>query len=1045
MKYIDIMNKLFLSITSLMFAASFASAQHWQDPYVNEVNRLPMHTAWFAYESYEASMGMQKDSERFLSLNGIWKFNWVCDADCRPEDFYRVDFNDKGWDNMTVPGIWEMKGYGDPVYLNVGYAWRTWFKNDPPHVPVKQNHVGSYRRVIDIPQSWKGQRIIAHFGSVISNMYLYVNGRFVGYSEDSKMEAEFDITDHVKPGKNLIAFQVFRWCDGTYLEDQDYFRLCGVGRDCWLYARDSRYRVEDVRLTPELYDDYRGGKMHVSLSFPKSAKGCEVAIALSDASSKKVASINSIIKGENLKLCMDAGKVDLWSAETPVLYNVRVDLYSPSGTLVETIPFKTGFREVKIEGGQLLVNGKPILIKGVNRHDIDPDHGYQISRERMLQDIRLMKENNINAVRTSHYPNDRYFYELCDEHGLYVVAEANVESHGMGNYDESLAKWPIYELAHLQRNQRNVQRNWNHPSVILWSMGNEAGDGPNFDKCYDWIRAEDPSRPVYFRARYGRNTDIHCPTYRSYKECVDYLESRPAKPFIQSEFAHAMGNSMGGYKEYWDLIRKYPQYQGGFIWDFVDQSLRKKGKSGVDIYGYGGDWNPYDPSDWNFCDNGLLSPDRVPNPHLGEVAYWHQSIWTELVAENEIEIYNENFFRDLSAYHLEWKVLCDGKSVKSGIVENIEVAPLDKTRLTLPYCMSELPSEGELILNISYTLKASESLLEAGHQVACAELMLREHLFTLSEPAMVLADRHNPAGSLNLYDDHKDYIAIRGQNVSIDFSRTTGFMTKYEVAGKAIIAEGSSLRPNFWRAQTDNDFGALSHRKSKLYNQMKIWRSPRFKLKSIKTEADNGLVKIFTVIEMPDAQALLSIDYVINNVGEVDVRYTFDASENAELPIMMRMGMRLDSPAEFDRIKFYGRGPAENYCDRKASTFIGRYQQLVEDQYYPYIRPQESGTHSDLRWWHLSQVSGWGVTVVSDSAFSASALPYSTEALDEGWAKHQTHSPEVVSDGLTHVCIDKHQMGLGCIDSWKTLPKKEYLVPYADYTFRFKLVPTIIL
>lgn len=574
-------------------------------------------------------------------------------------------------------------------------------------------------------------------------------------------------------------------------------------------------------------------------------------------------------------------------------------------------------------------------------------------------------------------------------------------------------------------------------------MGNEAGDGPNFDKCYDWIKNEDPSRPVYFRARYGRNTDVHCPTYRTYAECVEYLENNPAKPFIQSEFAHAMGNSMGGYKEYWDLIRKYPQYQGGFIWDFVDQSLRKKGRHGVDVYGYGGDWNPYDPSDWNFCDNGLLSPDRVPNPHLGEVAYWHQSIWTEMVGENEIEIYNENFFRDLSTYRLDWKILCNGRPVKSGTLENIEAAPQEKTRITLPYVLSELPSDGELMLDVSYNLKDSESLLEAGHQVACAEISLREYVFGLDEPAPVMADRYNPDGMLNLWDDHQDHIAVRGDNVSIDFCRDTGFMTKYEVAGKAVIAEGSSLRPNFWRAQTDNDFGALSYRRSKLYNRMKIWRNPRFRLKSIKAEAEDGLVRVFTQIEMPDAQAMLNIDYIINNAGEVDVRYTFDATEGTDMPIMMRMGMRFDAPAGYDRIEFYGRGPEENYSDRKASAFIGLYRQKVQDQYYPYIRPQESGTHSDLRWWHLSQVSGWGVTVISDSAFSASALPYSVEALDEGWAKHQTHSPEVVADGLTHVCIDKLQMGLGCVDSWKTLPRKEYQVPYADYTFRFRIAPGV--
>lgn len=1034
---------IFLFTSFLLCNVVSAQSDEWQDSFANQVNRLPMHTSYFAYESHEASVQGMNASELFLSLNGTWKFNWVCDADQRPLDFWKTTFNDKGWDNMTVPGIWEVNGYGDPVYLNVGYAWRTWFKNDPPHVPVAQNHVGSYRREIEIPAGWKDKRIVAHFGSVISNMYLWVNGKYVGYSEDSKMEAEFDITQYVKPGKNLVAFQVFRWCDGTYLEDQDYFRLSGVGRDCWLYARDLKKRVEDVRLTPELYDDYKCGRLKVDLVFPKTAKGCDVSVSLTDAAGGMVASAVETVKGETMCLMLDAKDIDTWSAETPVLYDVRVDLMDGSGRLIETLPFRTGFREVKIEGGQMLVNGKPILIKGVNRHDIDPDHGYVVSRERMLQDIRIMKENNINALRTSHYPNDPYIYELCDEHGLYVVGEANVESHGMGNYDESLAKWPIYELAHMERNMRNVQRNWNYPSVILWSMGNEAGDGPNFDKCYDWIKEADPSRPVYFRARYGRNTDIHCPTYRSYAQCVEYLESNPAKPFIQSEFAHAMGNSMGGYKEYWDLIRKYPMYQGGFIWDFVDQSLRKKGHDGGSVYGYGGDWNPYDPSDWNFCDNGLISPDRVPNPHMGEVNYWHQSIWTELAGDNAVRIFNENFFRDLDAYYMEWEILHDGHVVKTGYMHDLDVEPQTDTVLSLAYDLAELPSEGELILNVAYRLKKAEYLLQAGHKVACAELPLRAYVFAYPELAPAMIDKYTADGSISIDDTNVDYVVLRGEHIRVDVSRKSGFITRYEVDGQPVIAEGSDLRPDFWRAQTDNDFGALSHRKSKLYNQMRIWRNPRFILKDITWSGSEGIAVVKTVVEMPEANALLYIDYAVNNAGIIDVTYKFDADEGAEMPIMMRMGMKFSAPSEFDRLKFYGRGPSENYGDRKASTFIGLYDQKVADQYYPYIRPQESGTHSDLRWWHLSLISGWGMTVTSDGAFSASALPYTIESLDEGKAKHQTHSPEVEKSGYTEVCIDKLQMGVGCIDSWKTLPKDEYLIPYSDYTFRFRMTPSV--
>ena len=562
-----------------------AQSNEWQDAGVNAVNRMPMHGSWFAYESPEAAQAGDKTlSERFVTLNGNWKFNWVRNADQRPTDFFRVGYNDKGWNNMPVPGLWELNGYGDPVYLNVGYAWRGWFKNDPPHVPVEQNHVGSYRRTVDIPAAWAGRQIVAHFGSVTSNIYLWVNGRYVGYSEDSKLEAEFDLTPYVKPGRNLIAFQVFRWCDGTYLEDQDFFRLSGVGRDCYLYARDKR-QITDIQVDAAPSADYTAGTVAVKAFFPRQARGCSVELALTDAQGRSVASQQLRVTKDEERCTLDAGKVALWSAETPVLYGLTATLRAPAGEVIEVIPLRIGFRDVKIEGGQLLVNGRPVLIKGANRHEMDPDYGYYVSEGRMLEDIRIMKENNINAVRTCHYPDDARWYSLCDQYGLYVVAEANIESHGMGYGEKTLAKNPLYAKAHLERNERNVQRSINHPSVIIWSLGNEAGDGPNFDACYDWIKAYDPSRPIHHeRAVYSpgsRNTDIICPMYWGYERCEKYLAENPAKPLIQCEYAHAMGNSMGGFREYWELIRREPKYQGGFIWDFVDQSLHKKGHNGV--------------------------------------------------------------------------------------------------------------------------------------------------------------------------------------------------------------------------------------------------------------------------------------------------------------------------------------------------------------------------------------------------------------------------------------------------------------------------------
>ena len=685
-----------------------AQSNEWQDAGVNAVNRMPMHGSWFAYESPEAAQTGDKTlSERFVTLNGNWKFNWVRDADQRPTDFFRVGYNDKGWNDMPVPGLWELNGYGDPVYLNVGYAWRGWFKNDPPHVPVEQNHVGSYRRTVDIPAAWAGRQIVAHFGSVTSNIYLWVNGRYVGYSEDSKLEAEFDLTPYVKPGRNLIAFQVFRWCDGTYLEDQDFFRLSGVGRDCYLYARDKR-QITDIQVDAAPSADYTAGTVAVKAFFPRQARGCSVELALTDAQGRSVASQQLRVTKDEERCTLDAGKVALWSAETPVLYGLTATLRAPAGEVIEVIPLRIGFRDVKIEGGQLLVNGRPVLIKGANRHEMDPDYGYYVSEGRMLEDIRIMKENNINAVRTCHYPDDARWYSLCDQYGLYVVAEANIESHGMGYGEKTLAKNPLYAKAHLERNERNVQRSINHPSVIIWSLGNEAGDGPNFDACYDWIKAYDPSRPIHHeRAVYSpgsRNTDIICPMYWDYERCEKYLAENPAKPLIQCEYAHAMGNSLGGFREYWELIRREPKYQGGFIWDFVDQSLHKKGRNGVTVYGYGGDWNPYDPSDQNFCDNGLIGPDRIPNPHMEEVRYYYQSVWTSWAGDagNTVEVLNENFFRGLENYDLHWEVLCDGTPLRRGVVDGLKAAPQQRVRITLPYDPATLPAAGELLLDVAY-------------------------------------------------------------------------------------------------------------------------------------------------------------------------------------------------------------------------------------------------------------------------------------------------------------------------------------------------------
>ena len=1012
--------------------ATMAQHDEWKNPEINAVNRAPMHTNYFAYSSSEeAAKADKENSSNFMTLNGIWKFNWVKNADARPTDFYRTDYNDKGWGQMKVPGVWEMNGYGDPIYVNVGYAWRSQYKNNPPYVPIENNHVGSYRKEIIIPAEWSGKEIFAHFGSVTSNMYLWVNGKYVGYSEDSKLEAEFNLTKYLKPGKNLIAFQVFRWCDGTYLEDQDFFRYSGVGRNCYLYSRNKKY-IQDIRVTPDLDSNYTNGTLNVALNLNGSGT---VELNLTDPAGKSVATAQ--VNGNGQKsVVMDVSNPEKWTAETPNLYTLTATLKNGSNTL-EVIPVKVGFRKIELKGGQILVNGQPVLFKGADRHEMDPDGGYVVSRERMLQDILRMKQLNINAVRTCHYPDDNLWYDLCDQYGIYVVAEANIESHGMGYGKETLAKNPSYKKAHMERNQRNVQRGYNHPSIIFWSLGNEAGYGPNFEQCYTWIKNEDKTRAVqYEQAGTNEFTDIFCPMYYDYDACKKYSEGNIDKPLIQCEYAHAMGNSQGGFKEYWDLIRKYPKYQGGFIWDFVDQSNHWKNKDGIDIYGYGGDFNKYDASDNNFNDTGLISPDRRPNPHAHEVGYFYQSIWTTPgdLSKGEIKVYNENFFRDLSAYYMEWQLLANGEVMQTGVVQDLNVAPQQTATLKLNLNTEKVCPCKELLLNVTYKLKAAETLMPAGSTVAYDQLTIRPYT------AKALELKNQKASNLDIVvpvikDNDHNYLIVEGENFIIEFNKHNGYLSRYEADGMQLLNPGAQLTPNFWRAPTDNDYGAgLQHRYA-------VWKNPGLKLTSLKQSIENEQAIVQAEYEMKAVKGKLFLTYVINNEGAVKVTQKMEAGKEEKVSDMFRFGMQMQMPENFNEVEYYGRGPVENYADRNHSTLIGKYRQTVAEQFYPYIRPQETGTKTDLRWWRVLNISGNGLQFVGDAPFSASALNYSIESLDDGVQKDQRHSPEVAKAPFTNLCIDKVQMGLGCVNSWGTLPLEKYRVPYQDYEFSFILTP----
>lgn len=1013
----------------------FSQKQEWQNSLQNEVNRAAMHTNYFAYESKNlAQKNNPSESNNFLSMNGKWKFYWVKDADKRPVTFYKPDYEDGGWDMMHVPGNWELNGYGDPIYVNIGYPWKNQISVQPPLVPIVNNHVGSYRRVFDIPQDWNGKQVLAHFGSVTSNMYLWVNGKYVGYSEDSKLEAEFDITKYLVKGKNLIAFQVFRWCDGTYLEDQDFFRLSGVGRDCYLYSRQLQ-KIEDIRITPDLVNEYTDGKLEINATLSKSAGAATVLFELMDKD-VLVASANQKGTGKTIIPVQNPKK---WTAETPYLYTLFTTLKDKTGKTIEVIPQKVGFRKIEIKNSLLLVNGQPILIKGVNRHELDPYTGYVVSKERMIQDIRIMKELNINAVRTCHYPDNNLWYDLCDEYGIYLVAEANLESHGMGYNEKTLAINKDFTLAHLQRNQRNVQRSWNHPSVIIWSLGNEAGMGPNFEACYNWIKNEDSSRPVQYQfAGDGKFSDIFCPMYMGYEESEKYAQNNPQKPFIQCEYAHAMGNSQGGFKEYWDIIRRNSNFQGGFIWDFADQSFRQENKDGIEIYKYAGDFNNYDSEeDKNFCNNGLVSPDRNYNPHAKEVGYFYQSIWTTPVdvTKGVINVYNENFFRDASNYELNWQLLVDGEIIQSGIIYDLNIEPNQKKNLQLNYSLLGIEKEKEILLNVVYKLKLAEQLLPAGFIIASNQLTIEANTTKIPQIETVLVDKYTAATQIVIENTNKKFTTIKGDDFQIDFSTSNGYIEKYQVGNDDFIAPNTALTPNFWRAPTDNDMGAG------LQMVFKAWRNPNFILKNFNARNVNGLVEVKAEYESKEVAAKLYLSYQINNKGAVKVTQKLATDKDAKVAQLFRFGMQLPMPKSFDKIEYYGRGPIENYIDRNSSTFLGIYKQNIKDQFYPYIRPQETGTKTDIRWWKQLNAAGRGLEFIAEAPFSASALHYTIASLDEGDSKKQRHSPEVPQANLTNVCIDKVQMGLGCVNSWGDWPREEYQLKYQDYEFNYVILP----
>lgn len=1013
----------------------------WLDPEVNEVNTMAPRAAFFAYETENLAKADQKArSERYLSLEGKWKFNFSKDHDKAPRDFYSLKYDDSQWTDFPVPGILELNGYGDAIYSNNGYPWRTQFRPEPPFVEERNNYTGSYRKMVTVPADWKGERIYLHVGSATSNLMVWVNGKFVGYSEDSKVSAEFDLTKYLTPGKeNLIAMQVMRWCDGSYLEDQDFWRFTGIAREVYLYARPQAH-IADLFITPDLVNNYQDGTLEVKLN-AVGAKGETVMFSLKDKEGKEVAAQTAKVGGNGeVKVNFNVKNPLKWTAETPNLYTLYTTLMDGK-QVAEVVPQRVGFRKVEIKNAQVLVNGQPVLFKGANRHELDPVTGYVVSMDRMLEDIRVMKELNINAVRTCHYPNDPRWYELCDIYGIYMVAEANIESHGMGYGDKTLAKEPTYEKAHLERNESNIKIYKNHPSIIFWSVGNEAGYGPNFEKAYDLVKAYDPSRPCqYEQAGQNGKTDIFCPMYYDYGGCEWYAKGDNPRPLIQCEYAHAMGNSMGGFKEYWDMVRKYPKYQGGFIWDFVDQGLRVKNKQGKTIYAYGGDFGRYPTSDHNFNCNGIINPDRKPNPHANEVRYYYQNIWATAkdLKAGEVEVYNENFFKSLGDVELQWTLESEGKVLANGR-SALDIPAQQKRVVKLDGYSLPADVKGEVVLNLDFVLKKAEPMLDAGYAVAREQFVVNPYTFPTMESVLAVTSGKYDTRKVEK-EEKVAWVTLSAGNTSVTFNHWNGWIDYLDVDGKPMLEEGYAITPDFWRAPTDNDYGAGTQRK------LHAWKNPEMKMKSFKVVENEGKAEkgVEVVYDMPSVEATLTMTYTLTPAGELVVNEAMTVNKDAKhKPELMRYGMQLVMPKAYNMLTYYGKGPGENYIDRNNGDRLGVYDAKVADQYWGYVRPQESGNKTEVRYWQVKDENGKGLEFYSFAPMECSTLNYLASDLDDGWDKnaHQSHSGDLTPRDFSVVKLAARQRGLACVNSWGAIPLEQYRMPYQDYSFTYVIRP----
>ncbi|MBN1766581.1 MAG: DUF4981 domain-containing protein [Sedimentisphaerales bacterium] len=1028
---------LFLLLVTPVYATE--SVNDWENPEMIGRNKEPAHCtlAPFADEA-GAMIGSLSATPYYQSLNGSWKFHWVARPAERPADFYQVEYDDSSWAEIPVPGNWQMYGYGVPIYVNIRYPFEP---ANPPLIPHDNNPVGSYRTTFKTPETWQDRQVFIHFAGVESAFYLWINGEQAGYSQGSRTPAEFNITSYLHAGDNHLAVEVYRWSDGSYLEDQDFWRLSGIFRDVYLYSTPTVH-LRDFFVRSELDKQYQDATLKLTARVinysEQEAPAPVLEIMMLDADKNNVfapspiRSETDIIPGRGEFVYKFSTRVDnpkKWSAESPYLYTLIISLKDVAGRVFEAQTCDFGFRSVEIKDGQLLVNGRAILIKGVNRHEHDPQTGHTIDEESMIRDIRLMKQNNINTVRTSHYPNHPRWYELCDKYGLYLIDEANIESHGIGyDPDKTLGNKPLWKKAHLDRTIRMVERDKNHPSVIIWSLGNEAGDGVNFKATCQWIHENDSTRPVHYeRAGRGANTDILCPMYAGIDELVRYGKQRQGRPLIMCEYAHAMGNSVGNLQDYWDAIEEYKYLQGGSIWDWVDQGLYKTTPDGRRYFAYGGDFGPKDvPSDGNFCCNGLIQPDRKPNPHLHEVKKVYQSIKVVPVdlAEGKVEIHNNYYFIPLDFVDITWELTADGKVVQSGMLPAMNLPARGQQEVVVPFTKPERQAGVKYFLKITFSLAQDSAWASRGHIVAWDQFPV-----PFKMPPTPLADVEG-MGELAVIASDESAI-IKGSDFSVKVSKQTGSIESFNYKGMDLIA--GRLTPNFWRVPTDNDNG------NKMPERLGVWKTagPDLIVQSFNISRPRPqIVQVTVQFALPaDKEGGYKNVYTIYGTGDVLVRCDIKPAGkySCDLP---RLGMQMAVPSRFNTMTWFGRGPQETYWDRKTGAAVGIYSQAVQESIHDYIRPQENGNKTDVRWLTLTDDAGSGLLAVGMPLLSVSAWPYTMTDLEQ--ARHTIDLPR--RDTIT-VNLDYKQMGVGGDNSWGARTHPEYMLPPKPYTYRFLIRP----